>query len=550
MGIMIMILRLGTVWAGESSKAARQPVPGPEAVLRAEATIREVYQTELAKAAAASEKQKLALKWMEKAGASSDDPALRWSLLKGVQQIGLEIADVELMIRAIEEAGKYFELDVLSAKRAALQKAAEHPRPAAQARLLAEKCLLLMHQAIKQEDFSWAVDCGRAAYTAAQQANSPNLLKSLELQAERLRAIHTEYQKVQAALKVLAQQPDDPEANRLVGRYLCLVQENWARGLPHLARSNDPDLKPAAEKDLAQPSDVRAQIDLADLWWELAQKQSEPEKETLLRRAGVWYRRALPEASGLDKTKATLRLGELMGKPETEKPAQPVAKKRPKSSPSSPSGPAAGQVLSIPEGSSLDLLKQIDPKKHRVAGSWLFRGGRLVGDPGPTGAAGLRIPLLPTGAYELQIEFTRTAGEGMIGFLIPVGPRRCVVVLDCRPGIHGIDLVAGRRADDNPTTFRGTLQTGRKYLLEIKASQETDSSEASITVSLDDRPWLFYRGPAQDLDVHKDFMMGGPTGLALLSRCSVAIHSLQLLPRSGQVHLLPEPAAAKSPKKD
>jgi len=533
---------LAGVWAGESAQPSKQPIPSPEEIVRGEAMVRQTYEAELAKATTVADKQKLALRWMDEAAGTTDDPGARFALLKLAQQIGLEIGDPELILRAIDEAGKYFEFDVSSAKQAALQKAARQSRPPGQAKLFAEKCALLMHQAIKQENFSWAFECGRAAYIAAKQANDSTLLKSLAAEGQRLLALRAEYEKVQEAQKRLAQQPEDPEVNRLVGRYLCLVQENWAKGLPHLARSNDPDLKPAAEKDLAQPTDVRGQIDLADLWWDLAQKQPGPEKEALQRRAAWWYRQALPQATGLDKTKAAVRLAEVSGKSETEKPTPPTGKKPPK-----PTPPEAGKTLSIPPGTTADLLKQIDPKRHRLTGEWLFRGGRLVGTPGLTGTAALHIPLVPTGAYELQMDFVRTAGDGIIGLLLPVGQQRCVILLDYRPGVHGIDTVAGQRADNNSTTTRGALQTGRPYRLQIKVVP--DGSEASVTVSLDDRPLFFYRGPAQDLQLHKEFTLRTVTGMALLTRSSLAVQSLGLRLQSGRV-LLTEPPLQKAPKKE
>ncbi len=542
--VCLGVLLMGVVGAEESAKGKREPIPGPEEIARAEARIREVYQAELARAEAPSEKQKLAVRWIEEASATSDDPSARFALLKLAQQIGVEVGDVGLIIRAIEETGKYFELDVGAARQAALQKAAQQPRTPTLHRIFAEKCSELMEQAIKQDDFAWAMDCGRAAYTAAQQANDPLLVKAIVAQGHRVVALRAEYEKVQAALKTLTQQPDDSEAHLLVGRYLCLVREDWPKGLPHLAKGSDPDLKSAAEKDLAHPTDVRGQMDVADLWWELAQKYSGPEKEAIARRAGWWYAQALPQATGLDKTKATIRLAEVSGKPEKEKPPQPTAKKTSKTT---PQDPARSKILSVPEGGTADLFKQIDPKKHRLTGDWIFRGGRLVGIPGPGGTAGLHIPVLPRGSYEIQMDFTRTGGEGMIGLLVPVGGQRCVVVLDCRPGIHGIDMVAGQRADNNPTTARGAIQTGRTYKLEIKVVPE--DAEASITVHLDERPWLFYRGPAQDLQLHKEFTIRAGGGLALLTRCSVAIHSLQLRPRSGQVLLLDSPAGTKSAEK-
>jgi hypothetical protein len=533
---------LGVVGAGESAKPSQHSIPSPEEIARGEAMVRQTYQAELAKATTIADKQKLALRWIDEAAGTSDDPGARFALLKLAQQIGLEIGDPELILRAIDEAGKYFEIDVSSAKQAALQKAAQQPRPPGQAKLFAEKCAVLMQQAIKQENFSWAFECGRAAYTAAKQAHDSALLKSLAAEGERLLALRAEYEKVQEAQKRLAQQPDDPEAHRLVGRYLCLVHENWAKGLPHLARSNDPDLKSAAEKDLAQPTDVRSQIDLADLWWDLAQKHAGPEKQALLRRAAWWYRQALPQATGLDKTKASARLAEVSQKPETEPTSPPIKKPSSKIPP-----PGSAKTFSLPVGTTADLLKQIDPKKHRLTGEWVFRGGRLVGTPGPTGTAALHIPLLPTEAYELQIDFARTAGEGMFGLLLPVGRQRCVILLDYRPGVHGIDMVAGQRADNNSTTTRGALQTGRTYRLQIKVVPE--GSEASVTVNLDDRPLFFYRGPAQDLQLHKEFTLRTATGMAVLTRSSLVIQTLALRLHSGRL-LVTEQPAQKAPKKD
>lgn len=209
-------------------------------------------------------------------------------------------------------------------------------------------------------------------------------------------------------------------------------------------------------------------------------------------------------------------------------------------------GPLLNNKKGFPAEPMVWLLKQIDPKKHRLVGQWSFRGERLIGVPGPGGAAALHIPLRPTGTYELQLEFTRLAGGGMVGIFLPVGQRRCAILLDCRPGIHGIDMVAGQRADNNSTTFRGALHTGRPYRLSIRVVPE--GSEASVTLTLDDRPWLFYRGPFSQLQLAKEFMFPRVFGVVLFSRSPVAFGGLELRGRSGEV-VSEENPRANAPQK-
>ena len=69
---------------------------------------------------------------------------------------------------------------------------------------------------------------------------------------------------------MLAANADDPEANLTLGKFLCLDQDDWDAGLPHLAgRGSTPALDLAA-KSLAMPADAAAIVALGDAWWEAA----------------------------------------------------------------------------------------------------------------------------------------------------------------------------------------------------------------------------------------------------------------------------------------
>ena len=95
------------------------------------------------------------------------------------------------------------------------------------------------------------------------------------------------YDAVGKAMKRLAADPADADANLAVGRWHCFIKGNWETGLPLLAKGKDPDLSAVAKQDLAAPKDPKAQMNLGDAWWTLAEKEVAPTK------TAVQSRRAL-----------------------------------------------------------------------------------------------------------------------------------------------------------------------------------------------------------------------------------------------------------------
>jgi WD40 repeat protein len=83
--------------------------------------------------------------------------------------------------------------------------------------------------------------------------------------------------------------------------YVCCRRGDWDRGLPLLARGNDPALHAAAVMDLASPTRPEAQVEVADTWWTLAATQAGHVRAALQRRAGYWYQQALPHLTGLTR---------------------------------------------------------------------------------------------------------------------------------------------------------------------------------------------------------------------------------------------------------
>ena len=119
--------------------------------------------------------------------------------------------------------------------------------------------------------------------------------------------------------------PSHPAANLAAGRFLCLVKGDWARGVSMLALGSDPELKETAIKDLKGAATAAEQAALGDAWWDLAEKKEGQEKESLMLRAGTWYRQAEPGLTGIARVKVGKRLEEIakLGREVPESPAGP-----------------------------------------------------------------------------------------------------------------------------------------------------------------------------------------------------------------------------------
>jgi len=504
--------------------AQRLPVPEADALERAAAKLREVYQKDFASARRAPQRLALGRKLLDEATATDDDPLARFALLCEARDLGVELARPELILASIDEMAERYQIDALPMKAERLKEAAAAARTTTARRAIAEACLALVDDAVVCDRFAVAMQHARTAYDAADGAGAKKLRDEIVVRGRAVLALEKEFQRVEEAQKTLADDPDDPEANLIRGRYLALVKRDWDHGLPMLAKAGDPEWQALAQKDLAGPSDPQAQLELGDAWWEMAHTKSDLARGSLLARARRWYQAAMPRLSGEPKTRVIARLAEIKGygTAPSARPDEPAA--------SAPS-PSPG----LPSGEWSELLTRIDVEKHSVAPAWRLRGTELEVEP-KGAAARLTIPVVPQGAYDLRIELTRTDGFGLLGVILPVGPRQCLLALGYGGTASGLDTVDGRRAGDNTTTFLGALNNDRRYTLEVTV--RLDDDRAAVTASLDGRPLLFYRGPLRSLGLHADWRIPRRDCLGLAAQSPAVFHTVRLKPVSATAKLI------------
>jgi hypothetical protein len=120
--------------------------------------------------------------------------------------------------------------------------------------------------------------------------------------------------KANLALDRLQQQPDDPAANLIVGRFRCFDKQDWQSGLRFLVRGGDTELQKLAEQELNEPSSPAEQMKLANAWWDFAERTSTKADrlsgQSIRLHAIDWYRQALPNLSGLPLLKAQKRIAQ------------------------------------------------------------------------------------------------------------------------------------------------------------------------------------------------------------------------------------------------
>jgi hypothetical protein len=169
----------------------------------------------------------------------------------------------------------------------------------------------LAERAAAEEQFGPALEIGRMAGAAARPVGNTELKTELRRREIRLQSMQGSWELAQKARERLKSDPENPRDHQAVGTYLCLVRGEWDAGLPHLAKGDHPDWKPAAVKDMAGLNSPQAQVAVADLWWEAGQRGRGGERDHLLARAHHWYCRAVAAVTGLTRARVEARLREI-----------------------------------------------------------------------------------------------------------------------------------------------------------------------------------------------------------------------------------------------
>jgi len=298
----------------ETSADTRGPVPDAAAQQKALAQLKDVLKDEYAKAVTAEGSLTLARHLGKLAGDEKDDVVARYVMAMQGLELAIRGGDVQLASAFVGGLTTNYQIDGWELKSKTLTQLSHTVKTGEGRVQIARASLELAEQALAEDRGDAALELAAAGATIAGALADQPLRDQVRDLRERARKLKLLSDEAKAARAKLATAPDDPDANLVLGRYLCLRRNNWTEGLPYLLKGNDPALKELARQETAAPASPSDQVQLADAWWDAADKRADkkddPWGKLMQSRAGYWYRQAMPNLTGLALAKAKKRAGD------------------------------------------------------------------------------------------------------------------------------------------------------------------------------------------------------------------------------------------------
>jgi serine/threonine-protein kinase len=295
----------------------RTPVPVAERLKEAETAIRELFKEDYKKVKH-SELTAFAEHLLEQAGDTKDDAVTRFVLLREAGDVAARAADADLAFKAIEDLARDYAVDGRAMKIVALETSVREARTPERREVLAETTASLIDEAAAADRYAEATRLAKLAENAALLSGNKALITSTMTRRRDQEQLEKAYADLKPAAAVLAERPDDPEANLAMGRFLCLLKSDWTQGLAHLVQCSDERLQELARKELGGIETAAQEADLAGAWRDQARKERGTARNQMLLHALSLAKKALPELAGASKLKAEKLVAEI----EKELPAE------------------------------------------------------------------------------------------------------------------------------------------------------------------------------------------------------------------------------------
>jgi formylglycine-generating enzyme required for sulfatase activity len=350
----------------------RWPVPSAS---RQEELVRQVEKDyRVGQAGKLAEKVKLANSLLDAANKSLESDT-RFVMRRKAADLALSAGNAALMLQAVERIGAEFDIDLLAAKETLLTSFAAEAESAVRIESLVDNANPVIDQLLAEERYQHAWDLMNVVYVVCQKPDGKAFRKSYHERRQSLQKTLEQWTRIRQALETIKTQPDDRQAQGTVGRWYCFVRRDWRKGLPYLAKGDDPVMAGPAKEELEAPADEAIdQVRLADAWWDVAGQANEAAKEAILLHARYWYQQAESQLPvGLVKSRAVKRLEEI-----------------------------AVMVSTVPGTPGLQPVLASVPMGAEAARDYQIRWARHLGLPDvETNSIGMELVLIPPGEFDI-----------------------------------------------------------------------------------------------------------------------------------------------------
>ena len=301
--------RIGSDSPSHSQDTDKAAVPSASDQAEAEKFIKELFKDDYAKRTPA-DKITLAKKMLAQAIQTKDDPRAQFVLFREARDLSSQAGDVLTGMVAIDEMARRFTIDPAAMKSSLLAIATRTAKTPEEFKSLAIINMKVAEPLITADDYDAAEKLMSTAVGQALRSKDSGLALRANSRSRDLADLKGKYERLKKAKETLTTDPGEPAANLAVGRFQCFVKDNWAGGLPYLAKGSDPGLRVLAERELLNPIGESELVVLGDAWWEVADKEPAPGKGYGKDHAAGLYTKVLPKISGLVRAKVEKRLSE------------------------------------------------------------------------------------------------------------------------------------------------------------------------------------------------------------------------------------------------
>lgn len=273
-----------------SAAILKHPIPAKDAQARSRTLFKEIFAKELADRSA-SGRRVLAAMLLKEASKIKEATADQFILLVGATEAGREAADLTLSFTAADALANTYEIDAFTLKQDIALKISLRSDTEAGGVDNCRAALELVDSLVEGEEYLTAIRLLQAMRPAA--AADLIINQHVQSRLKDVEAIRVASERLLPQWEKLKNSPNDPVANQAVGRFYCLMKDDWVRGVQALAKSDHAAMKLAAEIDLANPKDNDSKIDVGNAWWDVAEKESGLAQLNFRQRAVQWYHAAL-----------------------------------------------------------------------------------------------------------------------------------------------------------------------------------------------------------------------------------------------------------------
>ena len=218
----------------------------------------------------------------------NDDKCLRYATLQLILDTAIRNGNVDVALETAKRLVANFSVDKHAVQSETLSELIRSVRkdPIGRARLLSAMHTE-MWNSLRISDYPSANLLAAKILVAAKNSRDKETIKWARGLPDILKQKQVQFDELATAKSTIEKDPDHPESNHAVGRYLCFCVNDFENGIALLAKGPDGLLRSLARQELSrQPPPQR--LKLADKWWNYAASQS-PETSRHIRSHAVQH---------------------------------------------------------------------------------------------------------------------------------------------------------------------------------------------------------------------------------------------------------------------